>query len=499
MSESQHFEHLHVINDFEAVGHAVGALRAGDLNPIGSQRLALPMNQGVCAIVGVGTGLGVGGVIANAGAFTVLATEGGHASFAPTNERAIELLRWLRRKYGRVSAERVLSGAGLANVYLALCEVEGLHVAELSAAEITTRAANGSDANCVEAVGLFCELLGSFAGDLALTLGAWQGVLISGAMLQHFDRADARAPRARRVRIQGALHARHAQCAGRDHFPSARRIARRRAAAVQLMKHPIQKFVLFGATGDLSQRMVWPSLYHLCREKLVPPTLTFVGSARNPMPNDEFRKFVEGALRKHVPAEYLKEDAVADLLTRITYVPFEAGDGSAKGTEALQKALAGNNRILYFMATSPKFYGPTCLSLAAAGLACEHCRVVLEKPIGHGLRLERRDQRGRGPGVPRRPHLPHRPLPRQRGGAEPARAALRELAVRAAVERIDHRQRADHRRGNRRPRRPHGATTTIPARCATWCRTTCCSSSRWSRWSRRTCSSRTKCATRRPR
>ena len=71
---------------------------------------------------------------------------------------------------------------------MALCEVEGQHVAELSASEITTRAANGSDANCVEAVGLFCELLGAFAGDLALTLGAWQGVLISGAMLQHFDR-----------------------------------------------------------------------------------------------------------------------------------------------------------------------------------------------------------------------------------------------------------------------------------------------------------------------
>ncbi len=188
LSESQAFKHLQVINDFEAVGHAVGALRAAALNPIGAQRLALPMNQGVCAIVGVGTGLGVGGVIANAGAFTVLATEGGHASFAPTNERAIELLRWLRKKYGRVSAERVLSGAGLANLYMAHCEVEGLHVPELSASEITTRAANGSDANCVEAIGLFCELLGSFAGDLALTLGAWQGVLISGAMLQHFDR-----------------------------------------------------------------------------------------------------------------------------------------------------------------------------------------------------------------------------------------------------------------------------------------------------------------------
>ena len=69
------------------------------------------------------------------------------------------------------------------------------------------------------------------------------------------------------------------------------------------------------------------------------------------------------------PPNISEEDAVADLLTRVTYAPFEAGDGSAKGTEALQKALAGNNRVLYFMATSPKFFGPTCLSLGAAGLA----------------------------------------------------------------------------------------------------------------------------------
>jgi glucokinase len=188
LSEAQRFEHLHVVNDFEAVGHAVGALRTADLQSIGPQRLSLPLSTGVCAIVGVGTGLGVGGVVANAGTFTVLATEGGHASFAPTSERGIDVLRWLRRKYGRVSAERVLSGAGLANLFQALSEIEGLHVPELSAAEITTRATNGSDAVCVEAVGLFCELLGSFAGDLALTLGAWSGVLISGAMLQHFER-----------------------------------------------------------------------------------------------------------------------------------------------------------------------------------------------------------------------------------------------------------------------------------------------------------------------
>ena len=148
------------------------------------------------------------------------------------------------------------------------------------------------------------------------------------------------------------------------------------------MKITVQKFVLFGATGDLAQRMVWPSLYHLVREKLVPASLTFVGSARHPTSDADFRTFVEGALRKFVPAEYLEKPALDDLLGRVTYVPFEAGDGTVKGTEALQKALAGNDRILYFMATSPKLYGPTCQSLQAAGLACHHCRVILEKPIG---------------------------------------------------------------------------------------------------------------------
>jgi glucose-6-phosphate 1-dehydrogenase len=148
------------------------------------------------------------------------------------------------------------------------------------------------------------------------------------------------------------------------------------------MKISVQRFVLFGATGDLAQRMVWPSLYHLVREKLVPASLAFVGSARHPQSDAEFRGFVEGALRKYVAAEYLEKAALDDLLGRVSYAPFEAGDGTVKGTEALQKALAGNDRVLYFMATSPKLYGPTCQSLQAAGLACQHCRVILEKPIG---------------------------------------------------------------------------------------------------------------------
>jgi glucose-6-phosphate 1-dehydrogenase len=151
------------------------------------------------------------------------------------------------------------------------------------------------------------------------------------------------------------------------------------------VKASIQKFVLFGATGDLAQRMVWPSLYHLVREKLVPANLGFVGSARHPYSDAEFRKVVEEALRKFVPAQYLEQQALDDLLGRVNYAPFEAGDGTVKGTEALQKVLAGSDRMLYFMATSPRLYGPTCQSLQAAGLACHLCRVILEKPIGQDL------------------------------------------------------------------------------------------------------------------
>ncbi len=104
-----------------------------------------------------------------------------------------------------------------------------------------------------------------------------------------------------------------------------------------------------------------------------------------------------------------------------------------------------------------------------------------------------------GQRLPRGPDLPHRPLPGQGDGAEPARAALRQHHVRAAVERAAHRPRADHRGRDGRPREGAPTSTTGPARCATWCRTTCCSCSRWWRWNRRRTSRPTRCATRRSR
>ena len=160
-----------------------------------------------------------------------------------------------------------------------------------------------------------------------------------------------------------------------------------------MMKQTIQKFVLFGATGDLAQRMIWPSLYHLCREKLVPPTLTFVGSARQPpcghgLPH--LRRSLAAQARARANTSSRPHSPTCSRASR--YAPFEAGDGSAKGTDALQKTLAGNDRILYFMATSPKLFGPTCLSLAAAGLAGPALPRHPGEAHRHGLRVERSHQ-----------------------------------------------------------------------------------------------------------
>ena len=138
--------------------------------------------------------------------------------------------------------------------------------------------------------------------------------------------------------------------------------------------------------------------------------------------------------------------------------------------------------------TSPS--RPACSARSAHrldehGLVTPTSRVVLEKPIGHDLASARAINDEVGAVFAREPDLPHRPLPRQGERAEPAGDALRQHLPRAAVERQPRRPRADHRRRVARRRQPRAATTTTPARCATWCRTTCCSCSAWSRWSRR--------------
>lgn len=165
-----------IINDFSAQVLSIGALEESEIQWLGKPRPAAA--GGVTAVVGPGTGLGVSAMLANG---SILPSEAGHVAFAPVDDHEMELFRVLRERYHRVSAERVLSGPGLANLYWAN-SVLGGHERELPAPEITAGAQAGDD-YCLNAVNDFYNILATFTGDVALMMGATAGVYLSGGIL----------------------------------------------------------------------------------------------------------------------------------------------------------------------------------------------------------------------------------------------------------------------------------------------------------------------------
>ncbi|HET8882412.1 MAG TPA: glucokinase [Solimonas sp.] len=177
---------LQLINDFAAVAHAVPHLSREDVVAIGGdgEALASERRDGHYVVLGPGTGLGVGGLMLRHGEPLVIETEGGHVGFTPATPYELRLLEALWRDYPRVSAERLLSGQGLLNLYRAVCAVEG-EAPELTTPEqISMQAAAMPDGLCARCVALFCELLGGFAGDAVLMHGAWDGVYLAGGITQ---------------------------------------------------------------------------------------------------------------------------------------------------------------------------------------------------------------------------------------------------------------------------------------------------------------------------
>ena len=135
------------------------------------------------ALLGAGTGLGVSGLLPVAGGFVPVVGEGGHVSLGGANADEDRVIALLRDRFGHVSAERVLSGAGLVNLYQARCELAGVAAEALGAPEVGARALQGTDAQCRAAVEQFFDFLGHVAGDVALTLGARGGVYIGGGIV----------------------------------------------------------------------------------------------------------------------------------------------------------------------------------------------------------------------------------------------------------------------------------------------------------------------------
>lgn len=170
------FEELTLVNDLEAQARAVLDLGSDELVDIGR---AIDEPPGAIAVVGPGTGLGVGRAERN-GTARVTATEGGHVGFAPHDEIELELLRFWRPHLGRVTNEHVISGPGLVRLYRALGALKDAHVEPLEGPEIMRRALAEEDALCAEAVDRFAKIFGAVCGDIVLAQGATSAVAVGG-------------------------------------------------------------------------------------------------------------------------------------------------------------------------------------------------------------------------------------------------------------------------------------------------------------------------------
>jgi len=178
---------VRLLNDFEALAYSIPHLQADDSLSIGlPEHKSLPDDEFNVAIIGPGTGLGAAGLMKRGPILAPIVGEGGHVGFAPKSQVQVEILGALRGKFDRVSVERLISGSGLENIYWALTLIHGEHRTQLSAKEIFANGGEGGDVRSAESIHMFFEILGQVAGDLALTMGAVDGVYIAGGIAKRY-------------------------------------------------------------------------------------------------------------------------------------------------------------------------------------------------------------------------------------------------------------------------------------------------------------------------
>lgn len=191
-----------VVNDFGAVGHAVAQADAMHFLHLTGPEQPLAEN-GTISIIGPGTGLGVAHVWRKDDGYHVQATEGGHIDFAPLDSIEDALLERLRKRYRRVSVERVVSGPGLVEIYEALAALEGKAVQQLDDKQLWQLGMSGEDSLAAAAVDRFCLSLGSVAGDVTLAQGGFGGVVIAGGLGLRIKDILVRSGFAERFRAKG--------------------------------------------------------------------------------------------------------------------------------------------------------------------------------------------------------------------------------------------------------------------------------------------------------
>ncbi len=196
------FRKLKVINDFTALALSVPQLGESDRLQIGP---GSPSADAPVGVIGPGTGLGVGALVRAGGSWQALPGEGGHVTMPPADARESAVLDLMRRRFDHVSAERLLSGPGLVNLYNALCEISDVPAASYTPAQITDRRTGEDDPRCREAVAMFCAMLGTVAGNLALTIGARGGVYITGGIVPKITTVFAQSAFRQRFESKGRM------------------------------------------------------------------------------------------------------------------------------------------------------------------------------------------------------------------------------------------------------------------------------------------------------
>ncbi len=174
---------VQLLNDFAAIGHGIAALAPEDVHILQAGAVQAGAAR---AVLGAGTGLGVGFLFPCGEDEIVVPSEGGNVDFSPGTEMEIELLRFLRQRYGQVCVERVVSGPGLANIYAFVCEYEQHLPVLLESADppaaIAEAAQSNTDIAACHALAMFVRAYGAFAGDLALLSLSHGGVYIAGGI-----------------------------------------------------------------------------------------------------------------------------------------------------------------------------------------------------------------------------------------------------------------------------------------------------------------------------
>lgn len=174
---------LRVLNDFTAVALSLPLIESEHLLQVGAGRAVDFAAKGV---LGPGTGLGVSGLVHSGQRWIALASEGGHTSFSPGDAEEIEILRWTWQRYPHVSTERLVAGIGWSLLHEAICAVRGLTYHPMDPATIGRLALAGTDPSAVATLNAFCGILGTAAGNLAMTLGARGGIYLAGGIAARY-------------------------------------------------------------------------------------------------------------------------------------------------------------------------------------------------------------------------------------------------------------------------------------------------------------------------